>query len=147
MSQQPNSQRDHITLRNAVISCIMENPVGRDKLLEILSFYDNCGAENDIFYALLLKMELQQRSLEMLDTKHREFYKTLRSDIQSILGEEIQKMNELLSTQQVIFRSQFRRLLALHRETFLIRVLIYAAAIIVCAFIGIGAFGFYKLFV
>ena len=147
MSQQPNSQRDHITLRNAVISCIMENPVGRDKLLEILSSYDNCGAENDIFYAPLLKMELQQRSLEMLDTKHREFYKTLRSDIQSILGEEIQKMNELLSTQQVIFRSQFRRLLALHRETFLIRVLIYAAAIIVCAFIGIGAFGFYKLFV
>ena len=147
MSQQPNSQRDHITLRNAVISCIMENPVGRDKLLEILSSYDNCGAENDIFYALLLKMELQQRSLEMLDTKHREFYKTLRSDIQSILGEEIQKMNELLSTQQVIFRSQFRRLLALHRETFLIRVLIYAAAIIVCAFIGIGAFGFCKLFV
>lgn len=147
MSQQPNSQRDHITLRNAVISCIMENPVGRDKLLEILSSYDNCGAENDIFYALLLKMELQQRSLEMLDTKHREFYKTLRSDIQSILGEEIQKMNELLSTQQVIFRSQFRRLLALHRETFLIRVLIYAAAIIVCVFIGIGAFGFYKLFV
>lgn len=147
MSQQSNSQRDHITLRNAVISCIMENPVGRDKLLEILSSYDNCGAENDIFYALLLKMELQQRSLEMLDTKHREFYKTLRSDIQSILGEEIQKMNELLSTQQVIFRSQFRRLLALHRETFLIRVLIYAAAIIVCAFIGIGAFGFYKLFV
>ena len=147
MSQQPNSQRDHITLRNAVISCIMENPVGRDKLLEILSSYDNCGAENDIFYALLLKMELQQRSLEMLDTKHREFYKTLRSDIQSILEEEIQKMNELLSTQQVIFRSQFRRLLALHRETFLIRVLIYAAAIIVCAFIGIGAFGFYKLFV
>ena len=147
MSQQQNSQRDHITLRNAVISCIMENPVGRDKLLEILSSYDNCGAENDIFYALLLKMELQQRSLEMLDTKHREFYKTLRSDIQSILGEEIQKMNELLSTQQVIFRSQFRRLLALHRETFLIRVLIYAAAIFVCAFIGIGAFGFYKLFV
>ena len=147
MSQQPNSQRDHITLRNAVISCIMENPVGRDKLLEILSSYDNCGAENDIFYALLLKMELQQRSLEMLDTKHREFYKTLRSDIQSILGDEIQKMNELLSTQQVIFRSQFRRLLALHRETFLIRVLIYAASIIVCAFIGIGAFGFYKLFV
>ena len=147
MSQQPNSQRDHITLRNAVISCIMENPVGRDKLLEILSSYDNCGAENDIFYALLLKMELQQRSLEMLDTKHREFYKTLRSDIQSILGDEIQKMIELLSTQQVIFRSQFRRLLALHRETFLIRVLIYAAAIIVCAFIGIGAFGFYKLFV
>ena len=147
MSQQPNSQRDHITLRNAVITCIMENPVGRDKLLEILSSYDNCGAENDIFYALLLKMELQQRSLEMLDTKHREFYKTLRSDIQSILGDEIQKMNELLSTQQVIFRSQFRRLLALHRETFLIRVLIYAAAIIVCAFIGIGAFGFYKLFV
>ena len=147
MSQQQNSQRDHITLRNAVISCIMENPVGRDKLLEILSSYDNCGAENDIFYALLLKMELQQRSLEMLDTKHREFYKTLRSDIQSILGEEIQKMNELLSTQQVIFRSQFRRLLALHRETFLIRVLIYAAAIIVCAFIGIGVFGFYKLFV
>ena len=93
MSQQQNSQRDHITLRNAVISCIMENPVGRDKLLEILSSYDNCGAENDIFYALLLKMELQQRSLEMLDTKHREFYKTLRSDIQSILGEEIQKMN------------------------------------------------------
>ena len=147
MSQQQKSQRDHITLRNAVISCIMENPVGRDKLLEILSSYDNCGAENDIFYALLLKMELQQRSLEMLDTKHREFYKTLRSDIQSILGDEIQKMNELLSTQQVIFRSQFRRLLALHRETFLIRVLIYAAAIIVCAFIGIGAFGFYKLFV
>ena len=147
MSQQQNSQRDHITLRNAVISCIMENPVGRDKLLEILSSYDNCGAENDIFYALLLKMELQQRSLEMLDTKHREFYKTLKSDIQSILNEEIQKMNELLSTQQVIFRSQFRRLLALHRETFLIRVLIYAAAIIVCAFIGIGAFGFYKLFV
>ncbi len=147
MSQQQNSQRDHITLRNAVISCIMENPVGRDKLLEILSSYDNCGAENDIFYALLLKMELQQRSLEMLDTKHREFYKMLRSDIQSILGDEIQKMNELLSTQQVIFRSQFRRLLALHRETFLIRVLIYAAAIIVCAFIGIGAFGFYKLFV
>lgn len=147
MSQQQNSQRDHITLRNAVISCIMENPVGRDKLLEILSSYDNCGAENDIFYALLLKMELQQKSLEMLDTKHREFYKTLRNEIQSTLGEEMQKMNELLSTQQVIFRSQFRRLLALHRERFLLRVLIYAAAIIVCTFVGIGAFGIYKLFV
>lgn len=147
MQKQQNSQRDHITLRNAVISCIMENPVGRDKLLEILSSYDNCGAENDIFYALLLKMELQQKSLEMLDTKHREFYKTLRNEIQSTLGEEMQKMNELLSTQQVIFRSQFRRLLALHRERFLLRVLIYAAAIIVCTFVGIGAFGIYKLFV
>lgn len=147
MQKQQNSQRDHITLRNAVISCIMENPVGRDKLLEILSSYDNCGAENDIFYALLLKMELQQKSLEMLDTKHREFYKTLRNEIQNTLGEEMQKMNELLSTQQVIFRSQFRRLLALHRERFLLRVLIYAAAIIVCTFVGIGAFGIYKLFV
>jgi hypothetical protein len=54
-------------------------------------------------------------------------------------------MMELVAEQQLIFRSQFRRLIALHRERFLTRSLVFSAMLLISLLAGIGVFYLYTL--
>ena len=54
-------------------------------------------------------------------------------------------MSEFIIQQQFIFRSQFRRLIAIHRERFMIRLLLFSAMLFVSVLAGIGVFYIYVL--
>ena len=61
------------------------------------------------------------------------------------LDEKNRCMSEFIIQQQFIFRSQFRRLIAIHRERFMIRLLLFSAMLFVTVLAGIGVFYIYVL--
>lgn len=133
------------TLRKAVLASISDNPLVKEQLLELLSTFDSKNRENDIVYALLLEMELLHRVLAQQQIQNQEQHKVLTEAIRASVADGQKNLLETIAIQQTLFRSQFRRLVAIHRERFLIRAMVFASVVVVGIFAGIGAFCFYKL--
>ena len=115
----------------------------KEQILELLSSFDS--RDNDIVYALLLELELLHKAVARQQIQVQEQHKVLAENIQAFIGEGRKEMLEIVAQEQTVFRSQFRRLMAFHRERFLTRILTYTAVLIIAVFTGLGAFCFYQL--
>ncbi len=133
------------SLRKALLATVSDNPLVREELLELLSSFDSKKRDNDIIYAILLELELLHRVLTQHQVQNQEQHAVLTAAVRAVVEEGQKNLLETIAFQQTIFRSQFRRLVAIHRERFLIRALVVAAVVVIGVFAGIGAFGFYKL--
>ncbi|MFA6714559.1 MAG: hypothetical protein WCS27_04235 [Victivallaceae bacterium] len=142
-----NEKIPDVTLRDVVLKSLTEHDMACDKVLEHLSFCHNADRPNDIIFAVLLEMELLHRVMEQCFVKNREQHKVIGNNLIAAYEEKNQKMMELVTEQQLIFRSQFRRLIALHRERFLVRVFVFAAMLLISLLAGIGVFYLYILLI
>lgn len=142
MGEEKNS---NLTLREIVLKSLTENGLVCEKVIERLALYSGAERPDDIIYAILLEMELLHRVTEQCFVKVQEQHKVIGDNLIAAYEGRNQKMLELVAEQQLIFRSQFRRLIALHRERFLIRVLVFSAMLLISLLAGLGVFYFYIL--
>jgi len=140
-----DSSKENITLRKAVLEYLTDDPQVREQILELLSNFDSRSRDNDIIYALLLEMELLHKVFARQQLQTQEQHKVLAENVKAFIGEGRKEMLEIVAQQQTVFRSQFRRLVAIHRERFLIRILAFTAVLIIAVFTGLGIFCFYQL--
>lgn len=138
-----DSSKEKITLRKAVLEYMPDDPQVKEQILELLSSFDS--RDNDIVYALLLELELLHKAVARQQIQAQEQHKVLAENIKAFIGEGRKEMLEIVAQQQTVFRSQFRRLVAIHRERFLTRILTFTAVLIIAVFTGLGAFCFYSL--
>ena len=138
-----DSSKEKITLRKAVLEYMTDDPHVKEQILELLSNFDS--RDNDIVYALLLELELLHKAVARQQIQTQEQHKVLAESIKAFIGEGRKEMLEIIAQEQTVFRSQFRRLVAIHRERFLTRILTFTAVLIIAVFTGMGAFCFYRL--
>ncbi|MBO4632804.1 MAG: hypothetical protein J5858_12845 [Lentisphaeria bacterium] len=138
-----DSSKEKITLRKAVLEYMTDDPQVKEQILELLSSFDS--RDNDIVYALLLELELLHKAVARQQIQTQEQHKVLAESIKAFIGEGRKEMLEIIAQEQTVFRSQFRRLVAIHRERFLTRILTFTAVLIIAVFTGMGAFCFYRL--
>ena len=138
-----DSSKEKITLRKAVLEYMTDDPHVKEQILELLSSFDS--RDNDIVYALLLELELLHKAVARQQIQTQEQHKVLAESIKAFIGEGRKEMLEIIAQEQTVFRSQFRRLVAIHRERFLTRILTFTAVLIIAVFTGMGAFCFYRL--
>ncbi len=137
------------TLREVVLKSLTEHDTSMscDKVVEHLSLYSDTEHPNDIIYAILLEMELLHRAIEQSYIKVQEQHKVIGDNLIAAYKERNHMMMEMVAEQQLIFRSQFRRLIALHRERFLTRSLVFSAMLLISLLAGIGVFYLYTLII
>ena len=136
-----------INLREFAIKSLVGSDVDSAKILECLAAYPNNDRPNDIIYALLLEMELLHRAMERSFVRFSEQHTVMRDNLIADYDERNRKMMEIVAEQQILFRSQFRRLVAIHRERFLIRVLVFSSMLLISLLAGLGIFYLYSLLV
>lgn len=137
----------NVTLREVVLKSLTEHDmsISCDKVVEHLALYSDTENPNDIVYAILLEMELLHRAMEQSYVKVQEQHKVIGDNLIAAYKERNHMMMEMVAEQQLIFRSQFRRLIALHRERFLTRSLVFSAMLLISLLAGIGVFYLYTL--
>lgn len=135
----------NVTLREMVLKSLTENGLACEKIVERLALCHNADRPNDIIFAVLLEMELLHRVMEQSFVKVQEQHKVIGDNLIAVYKERNHMMMELVAEQQLIFRSQFRRLIALHRERFLTRSLVFSAMLLISLLAGIGVFYLYTL--
>ncbi len=147
MSEENNIQQTEITLRDTVLKALTGSGAESEKVLQLLTQHPAKTHANDIVYALLLEMEMLHRVMEQIYIRLQEQHKVMGNNMLTAYEEKNKKMLDLTVSQQMIFRSQFRRLIALHRERLITRLLLFSAMLLVTLLAGIGVFYIYKLIV
>ena len=115
------------SLRELAIRTLAGAGSSRVKALELFSLYEQNGDKDDIVYAIVFELEVLHYLLEQFMKKNNE----------TVLS--------LVMQQNLMSRSQFRRLIALHRERFMNRLILVCALTILSVLAGLGTFFIYSL--
>lgn len=145
MSGEHDAQQTEISLRDIVLRALTGSGAESEKILQFLAQHSSKEHANDIVYALLLEMEVLHRVMEQIYIRLQEQHKVMGNNMLAAYKEKNKKMLDLTVSQQMIFRSQFRRLISLHRERLITRILLFSAMLLVTLLAGIGVFYIYKL--
>ena len=128
-----------------VLKSLTENGSDCEKVIERLALYSGKERPDDIIYAILLELEVLHHVMQQSFVKFQEQHKVIGDNLIAAYEEKNLKMMELVAGQQFLFRSQFRRLIAIHRERFLIRILIFSSMLLISLLAGLGIFYLYIL--
>ena len=140
MSKENTTNQPETTLRDMVLKALTGSGAEAEKMLQFLARHSSKEHANDIVYAMLLEMELLHQVMEQIYIRLQEQHKVMSNNMLAAYEEKNKKMLDLTVSQQMIFRSQFRRLISLHRERFIIRILLFSAMLLVTLLAGIGVF-------
>lgn len=133
------------SFRDLAIQTLTGDPAARQKIMEILEGYQDSANKEDIVYALIIELELTHRVLELIHVRQQQSLELLGNRINELLEQHRKALLESVLRQQIVGRSQFRRMFALHRERFLDRLILICALTILSVFAGLGVFFFYYM--
>ena len=139
-----NSEKK-MSLREQVLRALTGSDSECQEVISQIAVHSENERPNDLVYAILLELELLHRSVEQIYIRSSEQHKVIGDNLIACLDEKNRCMSEFIVQQQFIFRSQFRRLIAIHRERFMIRLLLFSAMLFVTVLAGIGVFYIYVL--
>ena len=131
------------TLRNLAIRTLAGAGTSRARALDLFSLYEKCGNEDDIVYAIVFELEVLHHLQERIHLENCQRNELLIRQMTQALD----KNCEALTALEQISRSQFRRLVALHRERFLNRLIAVCALTLLSVLAGLGVFTIYWLWV
>ncbi len=142
-----NNNDDEITLRDAAITAVIASPDSKKRIIELLTSYQNDSRANDIVYGMIFEMEILQKVQEQVKLQNQQLNESMLVRQEKLLEEHHEKILEIINRQQIISRSQFRRMVSLHRERLLTRLIIICALGLLSLFAGLGVFYVYILVV
>ena len=108
---------------------------------------DRCGNEDDIVYAIVFELEVLHHLQERIHLENCQRNELLIRQMTQALDKNCEALTALVCRQEQISRSQFRRLVALHRERFLNRLIAVCALTLLSVLAGLGVFTIYWLWV
>jgi hypothetical protein len=141
------SEEKEFSLRDAAVAAVMAADGPRGKIVELLTKYQEAGLEDDIVYAIIFELEIVMRIQENINFQNRQMNELMLARLEKLCNANQEKMLDIINRQQMIGRSQFRRLIALHRERLLTRLIMICALGCISIFAGLGVFYFYILVV
>ncbi len=141
------SEEKEFSLRDAAVAAVVAAEGPRAKIIELMAKYQDAGLEDDIVYAIIFELEIAMRVLEKMNFQNQQMNEMMLSRLEKLCNTNQNKMLEIVNRQQIIGRSQFRRLIALHREKLLTRLLMICVLGCLSIFAGLGVFYFYILVV
>ena len=133
------------SFRELAIQTLANDPAARQKIMEILDGYKDSANKEDIVYALIIELELTHRVLELIHVRQQQSLELLGNRINELLEQHRTVLLETVLRQQIVGRSQFRRMFAMHRERFLERLVVICALTILAVFAGLGVFFLYYI--
>ncbi len=125
----------------------MASESSKTRILGLLSKYKDVGDPNDIVYCIIFELEMIHRVLGMINFQNQQLNEAMLVRLEKLCSTNHEKMLELVIRNQVTGRSQFRRLIGLHRERLLTRLIMICALGCISIFAGLGVFYFYILVV
>jgi hypothetical protein len=134
-------------LRDAAIAAVITSDGSRSEVLKLLTAYQNDSRANDIVYALIFEMEILHKVQEKVHFQNQQLNEMMLARLEKLMNRHCERMQEIVNRQQMISRSQFRRLVSFHRERLLTRLIIICALGMLSIFAGLGVFYFYILVV
>ena len=135
------------TLRNLAIRTLAGAGTSRARALDLFSLYEKCGNEDDIVYAIVFGLEVLHHLQERIHLENCQRNELLIRQMTQALDKNCEALTALVCRQEQISRSQFRRLVALHRERFLNRLIAVCALTLLSVLAGLGVFTIYWLWV
>ena len=133
-------KKEKETLRTLAIRTLAGAGTSRARALDLFSLYEKCGNEDDIVYAIVFELEVLHHLQERIHLENCQ-----RNEL--LIRQMTQALTALVCRQEQISRSQFRRLVALHRERFLNRLIAVCALTLLSVLAGLGVFTIYWLWV
>ena len=128
------------TLRNLAIRTLAGAGTSRARALDLFSLYEKCGNEDDIVYAIVFELEVLHHLQERIHLENCQRNELLIRQMTQALDKNCEALTALVCRQEQISRSQFRRLVALHRERFLNRLIAVCALTLLSVLAGLGVF-------
>ncbi len=141
------SEEKEFCLRDAAVAAVMAAEGPRAKIVELLTKYQEAGLEDDIVYAIIFELEIVMRVQEKINFMNQQMNELMLTRLEKLCNANQEKMLDIVNRQQMTARSQFRRLIALHRERLLTRLIMICALGCISIFAGLGVFYFYILVV
>jgi len=135
------------SLRELAIRTLAGAGSSRVKALELFSLYEQNGDKDDIVYAIVFELEVLHYLLERIHQENRQRTDLLENRIEQFMKKNNETVLSLVMQQNLVSRSQFRRLIALHRERFLNRLILVCALTILSVLAGLGTFFIYSLWI
>lgn len=140
-----NEEKEIVNLREAAIAAVMAANGSRANIVELLAKYQDADHDDDIVYGIIFELEIIMNVLDRMNIQDQQRNETTMKRLEKLMEQHQEKMLEAVSRQQIISRSQFRRLVSFHRERLLTRLVIICALGLLSIFAGLGVFYFYLL--
>ena len=134
---------DRLSFRNLAIQSLSDDPATRRRIMDIFENYKESANKDDIVYVLVIEQELTHRVLELIHVRQQQSMELMGTRISELLEQHRRIMTETVLRQQIVSRSQFRRMFAMHREHFIDRLIVVCALTILSVFAGLGVFYLY----
>ncbi|MGF0037915.1 hypothetical protein HF882_00220 [Victivallis vadensis] len=132
------------SLRDAVLEMLSSDGTAAYPVIEKLAAFEN-SYPNDIVYALILENEITHRMLNQLAIRQQQQNQVIAGRLTERLDSWQEQLRRDMIRRDLIARSQFRRLVALHRERFLTRTILFTAVGISALLAGLGIYWLYRL--
>ncbi len=139
-----NTQEKEPSLREVAIAVLAANGAGAYPVMEKLMAFGE-SYSNDLTYAMILEAEISHRMIEQLSVKQQQQSQVLMTRLTEHLDAWQKQLQQDMIRRDLIFRSQFRRLVAIHRERFLTRAVVFTAIGLFALLAGLGVYYLYCL--
>jgi hypothetical protein len=140
-------KKEQNNLREAAVAAVSASESAKTEIMGLLAKYKNVGNPNDIVYCIIFELEMVHRVLERIHFQNQQMNDMMVARLEKLCNANQEKMLDIVNRQQMTGRSQFRRLIALHRERLLTRLIMICALGCLSIFAGLGVFYFYILVV
>lgn len=141
---QEKEQEKEPSLRDVAIAVLAANGAGAYPVMEKLMVFGE-SYSNDLTYAMILEAEISHRMIEQLSVKQQQQNQVLMTRLMEHLDAWQKQLQQDMIRRDLIFRSQFRRLVAIHRERFLTRAVVFTAIGLFALLAGLGVYYLYRL--
>lgn len=141
---QENTQEKEPSLREVAIAVLAANGAVSYPVMEILMDFGE-SYSNDLTYAMILEAEISHRMIEQLSVKQQQQNQVLMTRLTEHLDAWQKQLQQDMIRRDLIFRSQFRRLVAIHRERFLARAVVFTSIGLFALLAGLGVYYLYRL--
>lgn len=141
---QEKEQEKEPSLRDVAIAVLAANGAGAYPVMEKLMVFGE-SYSNDLTYAMILEAEISHRMIEQLSVKQQQQSQVLMTRLTEHLDAWQKQLQQDMIRRDLLFRSQFRRLVAIHRERFLTRAVVFTAIGLFALLAGLGVYYLYRL--
>ncbi len=141
---QENTQEKEPSLREVAIAVLAANGAVSHPVMEILMDFGD-SYSHDFVYAMILEAEITHRMIEQLSFKQQQQHQVIMVQLKEILDAWQKQLQQDMVRRDLLFRSQFRRLVAIHRERFLTRAVVFTSIGLFALLAGLGVYYLYRL--
>ena len=139
-----NTKEKEPSMREIAMAVLAANGAGTYPVMEKLMAFGE-SYSNDLIYAMILEAEISNRMIEQLAIKQQQQSQVLMTRLTENLDAWKNELQQDMIRRDLISRSQFRRLVAIHRERFLTRTVIFTATALFALLAGLGIYYLYRL--